>query len=114
MTPTWTKVTELEPGKVYQQGNVQDLMKMMKWQRKGVLYFGDHVFSDLAVRPPFFLLISLSQSSLDPLPMVGAYPAAGLEDRCHHPRVGGRDPVLQLRALQAATVHSAGSREHAQ
>ena len=49
MTPTWTKVTELEPGKVYQQGNVQDLKKMMDWQAKGVLYFGDHVFSDLAV-----------------------------------------------------------------
>lgn len=50
MTPTWTKVTELVPGKVYQQGNVKDLVEMMKWQNKGVLYFGDHVFSDLAVR----------------------------------------------------------------
>lgn len=50
MTPTWTKVTELVPGKVYQQGNVKDLVEMMDWQSKGVLYFGDHVFSDLAVR----------------------------------------------------------------
>lgn len=48
MTPTWTKVTELVPGKVYQQGNVKDLVEMMQWQGKGVLYFGDHVFSDLA------------------------------------------------------------------
>ena len=49
MTPTWTKVTALGPGKVYQQGNVKDLMKMMGWQKGAVLYFGDHVFSDLAV-----------------------------------------------------------------
>lgn len=49
MTPTWTKVTELAQGKVYLQGNVKDLMQMMKWEGKGVLYFGDHVFSDLAV-----------------------------------------------------------------
>lgn len=50
MTPTWTKVTELERGRVYQQGNVKDLVEMMQWQGNGVLYFGDHVFSDLAVR----------------------------------------------------------------
>ena len=49
MTATWTKVTKLEPGKVYLQGNVKDLIEMMDWQKKGVLYFGDHVFSDLAV-----------------------------------------------------------------
>ena len=42
-------MTELVPGKVYQQGNVKDLVEMMQWQGKGVLYFGDHVFSDLAV-----------------------------------------------------------------
>ncbi len=50
MTPTWTKVTALQRGEVYQHGNVKDLVEMMNWQREGVLYFGDHVFSDLAVR----------------------------------------------------------------
>ena len=49
MTPTWEKVTQLERGKIYVQGNVKDLVDMMKWEGKGVLYFGDHVFSDLAV-----------------------------------------------------------------
>lgn len=58
MTPTWTKVTELVPGKVYQQGNVKDLVEMMKWQNKEVLYFGDHVFSDLAVRACSFSAVT--------------------------------------------------------
>ncbi len=111
MTPTWTKVTQMEPGKVYQQGNVKDLMKMMQWQRKGVLYFGDHVFSDLAVRFLLSLFLSLLMACFV---CVGAHPAARLEDRCHHPRIGGRDSVLQLQALQAATLYSVGSGEHAQ
>ena len=50
MTPTWTKVMELQAGRVYQQGNIRDLVRMMQWKTKEVLYFGDHVFSDLAVR----------------------------------------------------------------
>lgn len=48
MTASWSRVTELVPGKVYQQGNVNDFIGMTGWKGSQVLYFGDHVFSDLA------------------------------------------------------------------
>ncbi|ORY98062.1 HAD-superfamily hydrolase [Syncephalastrum racemosum] len=43
--PTWDSVDAFEPGVVYQGGNLRDFSKMTGCQR--VLYFGDHVFSDL-------------------------------------------------------------------
>jgi len=49
MTPTWWRVNQLEPGQVYQQGNINDFIHMTGWSGARVLYFGDHVFSDLAV-----------------------------------------------------------------
>ena len=49
MTPNWQRVSELKPGEVYQQGNVEEFIAMTKWEGFRVLYFGDHVFSDLAV-----------------------------------------------------------------
>ena len=52
-TRTWSKVDKLIPGHVYQQGNINDFIKMTKWGRGSVLYFGDHVFTDLAVSNVF-------------------------------------------------------------
>ena len=52
MTPTWNRVESLETGRVYSQGNVNSFTEMTGWSGAGVLYFGDHVFSDLAVRAP--------------------------------------------------------------
>ena len=46
---TWRPVSGLERGKVYRQGNVGDFVRMTGWGGSRVLYFGDHVFSDLAV-----------------------------------------------------------------
>ena len=43
----WVTVSELEPGNVYCQGNVFDLMKYTGWIGPEVLYFGDHMYSDL-------------------------------------------------------------------
>ncbi len=45
----WVRVERLVRGEVYQQGNVRSLIRHMNWHRKAILYFGDHVFSDLAV-----------------------------------------------------------------
>lgn len=53
MTPTWQRVNQLEPGQVYQQGNMAGLISMTGWKGAQVLYFGDHVFGDLAVRSHF-------------------------------------------------------------
>ena len=57
MTPTWWRVTQLEPGEVYEQGNINDFIHMTGWKGSRVLYFGDHVFSDLAVRCPVFVVV---------------------------------------------------------
>ena len=48
-SPSWQPVTELSKGNVYLQGNVNDFMSLTGWAGASVLYFGDHVFSDLAV-----------------------------------------------------------------
>uniref|UniRef100_A0A0N4ZCR2 5'-nucleotidase domain-containing protein 3 n=1 Tax=Parastrongyloides trichosuri TaxID=131310 RepID=A0A0N4ZCR2_PARTI len=41
-------VDELEDGKIYCNGNIESFSKMAKFKNPNVLYFGDHMFSDLA------------------------------------------------------------------
>ncbi|ORX63032.1 HAD-superfamily hydrolase [Hesseltinella vesiculosa] len=45
--PTWGNVDALEPGEVYQSGNLNDFSRLTGWKGQKVLYFGDHIFSDL-------------------------------------------------------------------
>ncbi|XP_012943195.1 5'-nucleotidase domain-containing protein 3 [Aplysia californica] len=45
--PEWGRVTQLRKGVVYHQGNLHELQKMTGWYGPKVLYFGDHVYSDL-------------------------------------------------------------------
>ncbi|KAI8098731.1 HAD-superfamily hydrolase [Halteromyces radiatus] len=45
--PTWDAVQRFEPGEVYQGGNLNDFSKLTGWSGQRVLYFGDHVYSDL-------------------------------------------------------------------
>ncbi|XP_052784344.1 5'-nucleotidase domain-containing protein 3-like isoform X2 [Mya arenaria] len=45
---TWERVRTLEKGKVYVQGNFNDFRHMTGWHGSKVLYFGDHVYTDLA------------------------------------------------------------------
>ncbi|XP_052217507.1 5'-nucleotidase domain-containing protein 3-like isoform X2 [Dreissena polymorpha] len=45
---TFERVKILEKGKVYQQGNFKDFRHMTGYYGPKVLYFGDHVYSDLA------------------------------------------------------------------
>lgn len=44
----WDKITQLERGHVYKQGNLVDFLKLTGWRGSKVLYFGDHLYSDLA------------------------------------------------------------------
>ncbi|SAM07108.1 hypothetical protein [Absidia glauca] len=45
--PTWDSVTHFEKGEVYQGGNLNDFSRMTGWSGQRVLYFGDHIYSDL-------------------------------------------------------------------
>ncbi|KAK6167228.1 hypothetical protein SNE40_021312 [Patella caerulea] len=45
---SWASVQSLQKGHIYQQGNFSRLKEMTGWYGGKVLYFGDHVYSDLA------------------------------------------------------------------
>ncbi|XP_048462664.1 5'-nucleotidase domain-containing protein 2 [Rhincodon typus] len=55
----WDKINRLEKGKMYKQGNLFDFLRLTGWGGSKVLYFGDHLYSDLAVSTVFYI-ISLS------------------------------------------------------
>ncbi|XP_069829638.1 5'-nucleotidase domain-containing protein 3 [Dendropsophus ebraccatus] len=44
----WDKINQLEKGKIYKQGNLFEFLKLTGWRGSKVLYFGDHIYSDLA------------------------------------------------------------------
>ncbi|XP_066452421.1 5'-nucleotidase domain-containing protein 2 isoform X2 [Eleutherodactylus coqui] len=44
----WDKINNLEKGKIYKQGNLFDFLRLTGWRGSKVLYFGDHLYSDLA------------------------------------------------------------------
>ncbi|MEE6480105.1 hypothetical protein FKM82_012460 [Ascaphus truei] len=46
----WDKIHQLEKGQIYKQGNLFEFLKLTGWRGSKVLYFGDHIYSDLAVR----------------------------------------------------------------
>uniref|UniRef100_A0A2K6DG47 5'-nucleotidase domain containing 2 n=1 Tax=Macaca nemestrina TaxID=9545 RepID=A0A2K6DG47_MACNE len=43
----WDRITRLEKGKIYRQGNLFDFLRLTEWRGPRVLYFGDHLYSDL-------------------------------------------------------------------
>lgn len=45
---SWNKVESFSKGQFYQEGNFYDLARMTGWVGSSVLYFGDHVYTDLA------------------------------------------------------------------
>lgn len=45
--PQWQKVSALCKGQVYLEGNIEQFIKFTGWYGPNVLYFGDHVYSDL-------------------------------------------------------------------
>lgn len=46
---SWGYVQALKKGVVYKQGNIYDFHRFTDIEGKDVLYFGDHVYADLAV-----------------------------------------------------------------
>ncbi|XP_067906403.1 5'-nucleotidase domain-containing protein 3 [Heterodontus francisci] len=44
----WDKINKLEKGQIYKQGNLYEFLKLTGWTGSKVLYFGDHIYSDLA------------------------------------------------------------------
>ncbi|XP_041952856.1 5'-nucleotidase domain-containing protein 2 isoform X1 [Alosa sapidissima] len=44
----WDKIKALEKGQIYKQGNLYDFLRLTGWRGSKVLYFGDHLYSDLA------------------------------------------------------------------
>ncbi|KAI7901270.1 HAD-superfamily hydrolase [Cokeromyces recurvatus] len=45
--PNWDTVDNFLPGEIYQGGNMKDFERLTGWKGQRVLYFGDHIFSDL-------------------------------------------------------------------
>lgn len=47
--PVFEEITSIKPGVVYSGGNIKDFARLTGWQlNNNVLYFGDHLYSDLA------------------------------------------------------------------
>ncbi|TPP67550.1 HAD superfamily hydrolase subfamily IG 5' nucleotidase [Fasciola gigantica] len=44
----WERVRSLHRGHIYDGGSLVELMALKKWNSQNILYFGDHVYSDLA------------------------------------------------------------------
>ncbi|XP_029553128.1 5'-nucleotidase domain-containing protein 3 isoform X2 [Salmo trutta] len=44
----WDRIHKLEKGKIYKQGNLYEFLRLTGWRGSKVLYFGDHIYSDLA------------------------------------------------------------------
>ncbi|XP_076023015.1 5'-nucleotidase domain-containing protein 2 [Genypterus blacodes] len=44
----WDKISSLDKGEIYKQGNLFDFLRLTGWRGSRVLYFGDHLYSDLA------------------------------------------------------------------
>ena len=44
----WKRVQTLEPGTIYAGGTIFELQRLTGWTGERVLYFGDHVYADLA------------------------------------------------------------------
>ncbi|XP_051545231.1 5'-nucleotidase domain-containing protein 3-like [Myxocyprinus asiaticus] len=44
----WDRIHHLEKGHIYKQGNLYEFLRLTGWRGSKVLYFGDHIYSDLA------------------------------------------------------------------
>ncbi|KAJ8411409.1 hypothetical protein AAFF_G00174150, partial [Aldrovandia affinis] len=44
----WDRIHCLEKGQIYKQGNLYEFLRLTGWRGSKVLYFGDHIYSDLA------------------------------------------------------------------
>ncbi|XP_062856141.1 5'-nucleotidase domain-containing protein 3 [Trichomycterus rosablanca] len=44
----WDRIHHLKKGQIYKQGNLYEFLRLTGWRGSKVLYFGDHIYSDLA------------------------------------------------------------------
>ncbi|KAM4553797.1 5'-nucleotidase domain-containing protein 3 isoform 1-T1 [Fundulus diaphanus] len=44
----WDRIHRLDKGQIYKQGNLYEFLRLTGWRGSKVLYFGDHIYSDLA------------------------------------------------------------------
>ncbi|XP_061533085.1 5'-nucleotidase domain-containing protein 3 isoform X2 [Phycodurus eques] len=44
----WDRIHKLDKGQIYKQGNLYEFLRLTGWRGSKVLYFGDHIYSDLA------------------------------------------------------------------
>ncbi|KAM9754160.1 5'-nucleotidase domain-containing protein 3 [Menidia menidia] len=44
----WDRIHKLGKGQIYKQGNLYEFLRLTGWSGSKVLYFGDHIYSDLA------------------------------------------------------------------
>ncbi|CAM4734572.1 hypothetical protein PO909_021591 [Leuciscus waleckii] len=44
----WDRIHQLKKGQIYKQGNLYEFLRLTGWRGSKVLYFGDHIYSDLA------------------------------------------------------------------
>lgn len=44
----WETVTSLKKGEVYYEGNLHEMLMYTGWKSNQILYFGDHIYGDLA------------------------------------------------------------------
>ncbi|XP_068614608.1 5'-nucleotidase domain-containing protein 3-like [Brachionichthys hirsutus] len=44
----WDRIHRLDKGNIYKQGNLYEFLRLTGWRGSKVLYFGDHIYSDLA------------------------------------------------------------------
>merc|ERR1711988_1453344 len=47
-TGRWEKVAQLEKGKIYVGGTIEQFQHLTGWTGRRVMYFGDHPYADLA------------------------------------------------------------------
>lgn len=45
---SWERITSFKKNNIYYEGNLFDMLKHTGWIRNQVLYFGDHIYGDLA------------------------------------------------------------------
>uniref|UniRef100_A0AAY4CJ18 5'-nucleotidase domain containing 3 n=1 Tax=Denticeps clupeoides TaxID=299321 RepID=A0AAY4CJ18_9TELE len=59
----WDRIHHLEKGQIYKQGNLYEFLRLTGWRGSKVLYFGDHIYSDLAVRKDIVFKVSCIEIS---------------------------------------------------
>ncbi|KAH7731078.1 5-nucleotidase domain containing 2-like protein [Aphelenchoides avenae] len=86
---SFEKVTVFEPNRIYAAGNITEFSERAQFRKPGVLYFGDHIYSDLA----------------DPMLRLGWHTAAIVPELAREIRVQNRDGYRHTIMWMEALTH---------